>query len=194
MRFAGILAVAALSLAACDVSTMFGDGTSTESTDTVTVDEPAVEDPTPEEPAGTGLEVIEAALPLPDFVASLQGQTFEALGLATVTGCVGTFDGFSNEFAGDPAGVRGFGWAWNSESSSPYDKILVTDEAGLVVGGGEGSFSRPDVPQANPEDITTDLVGWDAFIEALQGTVTAYAYDEAGATVCALNARTIGAQ
>ncbi len=130
-----------------------------------------------------------AALPdLPDWAKPLMGKTLQDF--PTSKACKGAFDVVKVRHAGEKPGVEAAGWAWLTEHKAAPVQLLFADIGGDIVGAGETSIDRPDVPKAL-SDVTTTKVGWRGVIRATSGKITALAALP-DRSLCAVGTKDIG--
>ena len=122
--------------------------------------------------------------PWPRWVAPLLGKPLHAV-YPRQGVCIGNTDGIGWTYTGQPSRVVLVGWAWDVAAKAPAPRIVLTDSAGLIVGGGRTGVSRPDVLAAKPA-VTAEKTGWQALSPVLTGSVGAYGVIEDGRAVCPL--------
>jgi len=123
---------------------------------------------------------------IPGYAASLMNKSLSEVGISEVATCLGNADNIGARYE-VPPGIQIVGWAWNTATVAPYSEFLVVDDAKVVAGFGTGGFSRPDVPQANA-DITTDAVGYTAFVTGDADNYIVLGYNASTMTVCPVGA------
>ncbi len=131
------------------------------------------------------------ATPLPALAEWITPYLGQPMATAFPTGtntCRGFVDSVDTRYSGDPAGVSILGWGWDNAGKRALDKILITDDAGIVVGGGSAGVERKDVSAAFPGVVTSDLVGFNALAKITAGSAHAYGVDETNKSVCLLGA------
>ena len=121
---------------------------------------------------------------LPDWVTPYKGAAAKDLFslLSGESQCLGWFERRGDVYAD---GAQYEGWGWNVGSRAPYARVLVTDQFGVVVGGGESGITRADVVQAVPA-IKDPKVGFTVLAQAPPGPMIAYGLDETAKTACEL--------
>jgi hypothetical protein len=114
-----------------------------------------------------------APLPaLPEWAKPLMGKTLQDF--PSSKACKGAFDAVKVRHAGTPSGVEVEGWAWLTDQKAAPIQILFVDIGGDIVGAGQTTMDRPDVPKA-VSDVTTAKVGWHGVVQAASGKITALA-------------------
>lgn len=125
-----------------------------------------------------------AGPPLPTWVAPLMGkplrEAFPRLGA-----CLGNTDAVSLRFMAKGGASRVIGWAWDPAVGAPVPRVVLTDAADRIVGGGESGYARPDVPIAVPA-VTSGKAGWEAMTPRSSGRVGAFGVVQDGQAVCSL--------
>lgn len=99
--------------------------------------------------------------------------------------CLGNLDLLSLRYAGPAPGSQVIGWGWDLAARRAVERVLLADEAGLVVGAGSGGSPRPDVPRVIPA-VTSKTTGWQATTSKVSGRVIAFGLVAGGTAVCAL--------
>jgi len=138
-------------------------------------------------PAGPG-ESNAPLPPLPIWSRSLIGKKLTEF--PSSNQCVGAFDLVRTRHTAASPGVDVEGWAWLKSEKQAPEHILFVGPDNSVVGAGETTIDRPDVPKAVPE-VTISKVGWHGVIPATSGQMRAFAALPDGA-ICALGAKNIG--
>ncbi|MBU1375799.1 MAG: hypothetical protein KKE02_23545 [Alphaproteobacteria bacterium] len=130
-------------------------------------------------PTGKG-----AGPPLADWLAPLMGRP-AAEAFPNAGTCLGNTDALGTRFLGGAGASRVVGWAWDPAAKAPVARVILTDEADRIVGGGETGYERPDVAAAMPA-ITSNLTGWAAVTPRISGRVGAYGILQSGRARCSL--------
>lgn len=112
-----------------------------------------------------------------DFVSSGDGK------------CVGRVDTIIRT----PAGIAAGGWGWNLDQDAAFEKLLLVDGGGIVIGSGVGGASRPDVP-AVVKDVTNPNVGWNATGAGADGSIEVFGLDTTGTKACSIGKADIPAR
>lgn len=99
--------------------------------------------------------------------------------------CMGNTDGLQTRFMGGRGASRVVGWAWDPATKAPVERVILTDELGRIVGGGETGYPRLDVAAAMPM-VTSTTAGWAAFTPRIWGRVGAYGVVGGGRALCSL--------
>lgn len=120
----------------------------------------------------------------PVWAAPLIGQTLHSAfpGLGS---CEGNTDNVLVRYIGPPSGVKIVGWGWDTNARRGFRRIVAADDAGLIVGAGEGELPRPDVMRARP-NIDALNTGWQVTVRRDSGSVEAYGVMNDGRSVCRL--------
>jgi hypothetical protein len=126
---------------------------------------------------------VDAMPATPEFAAALIGKPLAGSGVATTNTCFGNADLVSMRFTAPGPGAAIIGWAWNAGAMAPYANILVLNHGGIVQGAGVGGSARPDVV-LDRADVTSELVGWTAYVLAEPGMFTLWGYDPVAKTAC----------
>jgi hypothetical protein len=93
--------------------------------------------------------------------------------------CVGSFDGATLQGTGPGRFAAATGWAWDRQQRTPLNRLVLVNEAGVIVGFARGPLRRHDVPAATRGDISNPRVGWVGRAAAGPGTtLRAYALAE----------------
>jgi hypothetical protein len=130
-------------------------------------------------PTGKG-----AGPPLAGWLKPLLGRPAAELFPASGT-CMGNTDGLQTRFMGGRGASRVVGWAWDPATKTPVGRVILTDEGGRIVGGGETGYSREDVAAAMPA-VASTTTGWAAFTPRISGRVGAYGVVGGGRALCSL--------
>jgi hypothetical protein len=126
-----------------------------------------------------------AALPaLPDWALGLTGRPL-AQAFPRAEACIGNTDAVVMRYEGAPGGSRIAGWGWEIAARRPVARVVLTDEAGAIIGAGAGGRPRRDVAQARPE-LNSNAVGWQALTARTEGVVLAYGVAGDGTAACLL--------
>jgi len=122
---------------------------------------------------------------LPKWAADDLGKPLKDLFADNTADCVGNTDLVAMRYQGPfSPGARIEGWGWDAKAKKPVARILLTDDAGKIVGAGETGLPRPDVATARKE-ITSPTTGWQAVTAQTAGGL--YAWGLTGAkTACRL--------
>lgn len=115
----------------------------------------------------------------PAWSAPFTGRTLAST-FPTRFSCVGSVDGATNRFKGFR---RVVGWGWNRTAARPVDRVMIVDNAGVMVGFGEGGLPRPDVQNAIPE-IASSATGWSALSPTAAKTYQVFGIDLAAGSAC----------
>jgi hypothetical protein len=99
--------------------------------------------------------------------------------------CLGNTDALDTRFLGGRGASRVVGWAWDPAAKAPVGRVILTDEADRIVGGGQGGYDRPDVTAAIPA-VTSTKSGWAAMTPRISGRVGAYGVVQGGRALCSL--------
>ena len=75
--------------------------------------------------------------------------------------CLGFFD--TRSPATGVAGEQVNGWAWIPRSRATFERVVLVNGEGRIVGLAAGGYPRPDVPRDNRR-IDSELVGWRGFM------------------------------
>ena len=111
---------------------------------------------------------------LPKWSAAYMGKALKDVFADQAAACLGNTDLVGMRYNGPfTPGARIEGWGWDGKAKKPVAKILLTDDAGKVVGAGETGLPRPDVQTARPE-VTSPSTGWQAFTAQTGGGLYAY--------------------
>ncbi|MBS7788447.1 hypothetical protein KTR66_00495 [Roseococcus sp. SDR] len=100
--------------------------------------------------------------------------------------CLGSLDGA--RLLGPPPGqiAAATGWAWDRQERTRINRLLLVNEAGVIVGYARGPLRRADVPAGTGRAVPDTRVGWVGRAAAGPGTVLR-AYGILGAdAACAL--------
>ena len=122
------------------------------------------------------------------WVAPMLGHRVADVAKVTAP-CLGSLDVAGTRYAGPPAKVAIEGWGWDETAKRPLPRVILTNEDGKIVGGGETGVSRKDVPAAVAE-VKTPLVGWKGFAQASSGDITAVGLTASGG-YCTLGTTTL---
>lgn len=122
--------------------------------------------------------------PLAAWLTPLLGRPASELFPAAGT-CMGNTDGLQTRFLGGRGASRVVGWAWDPAAKAPVGRVILTDEGGRIVGGGETGYARPDVAAAMPA-VTSTTTGWAAFTPRISGRVGAHGVVGGGRALCSL--------
>jgi hypothetical protein len=86
--------------------------------------------------------------------------------------CLGHFDALIPIETDSGPAYQARGWIWTS--SEVPQRIVLTDEAGNVVGFALSGFRRQDVPSVL-KNIKTELTGWHGYLKSKPGeAISAY--------------------
>jgi hypothetical protein len=124
--------------------------------------------------------------PYPSWANAMIGRPLASNGSTT---CKGKIDTVSLKHTGAKKGSEVQGWAWDEGGAKPFERIVFTNSAGVVIGAGSGGGARPDVPQAVTE-VKTPNVGWSGVVGALDGRFKAVGLTASGAS-CTLDSSTL---
>ena len=114
---------------------------------------------------------------------SMLGRQINDVASVSPTGaCLGYFDNATH--LGVEGGAKVNGWAWSNQEKAGPSQILLTDEAGTVVGLATGGLDRPDVVAAVPAVVSAG-VGWEGYSKEARA-VSAYALIDHGSRACRL--------
>lgn len=122
--------------------------------------------------------------PLPAWVIPLMGKPAVEM-FPNPGSCIGNTDALETRFLGGSGASRVVGWAWDTVAKAPVTRIILVDEGGRIVGGGESGSERPDVPVAKPV-VTSSKVGWSAITPRTSGRVGAHGVVGQGRALCSL--------
>lgn len=122
--------------------------------------------------------------PPPAWSASMIGKPIRERFTVGET-CNGYIDVARVRYEGAKPGVGFEGWGWDGVAKKRGDHILLTDEAGRIVGAGEGGRPRPDVPQNMPA-VTAPDTGWSAASPLLKGKIQAWVLQDGDKIACQL--------
>ena len=114
-----------------------------------------------------------------------RGQQHVALPQDRAGKCDGNSDQILLRYTGQAPGVKIFGWGWDLAAKARVDHVVLLNQDGKVIGGGEGGVPRPDVVTAKPS-ITDPNTGWHAYTTAKNGPVSAYGIVGQGTQLCPL--------
>lgn len=114
------------------------------------------------------------------------GAPFVHAVAAKDTVCLGYFDTLGP--APEGRAWRAMGWGWDRKARRAFDRIVLVDGSGTVIGIGISGVPRPDVKKARPKVSQTS--GWSAVLNHGAGAeVTAYGITAAG-PACELGRKT----
>ncbi|GEO38398.1 hypothetical protein SAE02_25460 [Skermanella aerolata] len=118
--------------------------------------------------------------------------------LAPKSRCQGVIDSFDVIVSSGSGTLRTHGrvkgWAWDRESASVAQIIVIADERDVIVGLGLSGHWRPDVSKTLPT-IKSARVGWQGYVNAVAGnSLTAYAVTDDGQTICQLDQEHVAPQ
>lgn len=133
------------------------------------------------EPRARSLDPLPAP---PDWSTGLIGRPL-AQAFPKAEACIGNTDAVVMRYEGSPAGARIAGWGWELAARRPVARVVLTDEAGAILGAGAGGRPRRDVAKAHPE-LTSHAVGWQALTPRTEGVILAYGVAGDGEAVCLL--------
>ncbi len=99
--------------------------------------------------------------------------------------CAGYFDKTEPVADSQWPGYRASGWGWDRTLARPIEKLVITNEAGRIVGLATGGAERADVKRVVP-GVTSSFTGWHGYINGSMSWREGHAYGELpdGHTVC----------
>jgi hypothetical protein len=145
--------------------------------------EPVVQEAPATEPLAPAPEVLN----LPNFapeISVLIGQAFSTAFPVVATNCIGSLDGVTGQYNGQPSGVKVVGWGFDLANKAPYEQFVAVDVAGVIQGGGIGNTARPDVVAARPAEVTSEATGYEVLAGVTSGPVTVYGISSATSEAC----------
>lgn len=149
--------------------------------------ENASEPPVQEAPAAEQTTPVPEVLNLPVFapeISVLVGQLFSAVYPTVVTTCLGSLDGVTGQYNGQPSGVKVVGWGFDLANDAPYGQFVAVDAAGLIQGGAVGNTTRADVVAARPTEVTSENTGYEVLAGVTSGPVTIYGISTGNGEAC----------
>lgn len=121
----------------------------------------------------------ETAPNMPAWSAAMMGLPVSMLFPNTIERCMGGAGRIGMRFTSPFTGTRVDGWSWNLEGKRTFERLIVTDAAGVIIGAGSTFVERPDVLDAHPGVVTTLISGYQVFAKADRGVVSIYGIEEA---------------
>jgi hypothetical protein len=112
--------------------------------------------------------------------AGWMGRPLEGtLRLLPAERCMGAMDG-ARLVGSAPARVTAAtGWAWDRQEKTRVNRVVLVNEAGVIVGFGRGPLRRGDVPASTGRAVPDTRVGWVGHAATGRGTtLRAYALAE----------------
>jgi hypothetical protein len=129
--------------------------------------------------ASTPAATTSAPLPAaPDWAAGVLGRPVSSFAKGS-TVCRGAID-VTTKHVGKSPGDAIEGWAWDTGAKAPPDRLLLADASAKVIGVGQITRTRPDVPKAVPE-VKSPQVGWTVVTRSTKGVGSVLGLSRAGA-------------
>ena len=144
----------------------------------------------PPQPPAAGASAVhgtrDGAVPSPPaWAVPLMGKALDDTLPVSHGGCIGNTDVIDLRYAGVPSGVQVEGWGWDVEARSVVRHVVLTDEAGRIVGAADTGVPRPDVVAARKQ-VTSPTSGWRGVASMNTGRLFAYGVIGDGKTSCVL--------
>lgn len=133
--------------------------------------------PTPA--ASEAQAALDRAPDMPAWSETMMGQQISRLFPNLIEHCIGGAGRIGMRFASPQAIVRVDGWSWNVDSKYAFERLLVTDSKGVVIGAGTTFVERQDVMDAHPSVVTALVSGYQVFVKDGHDVVSIYGIDEA---------------
>jgi hypothetical protein len=102
-----------------------------------------------------------------------------------VDGCLGSVDSAARLAGPTQPGVRIRGWAWDTGSRSTDDGVVIAGADGRILTAAPAQQGRGDVIKALPQVVTSEHVGWTAYVSGLPADrLQAFLIDRSRGTAC----------
>jgi hypothetical protein len=129
---------------------------------------------------------------LPGWVSAYLGQSVTEAFPTAPGKCGGHFELVSERFVGAKQGIKLLGWGWDVSGSRVFKKVVVTDGAGVIVGGSESAMQRPDLVGTEADSVKDPSAGFSATATVTSGPARLYGLDEGKKSACELDSFSAG--